>query len=129
MGSLNVPVGTDPDGDTQLDMLEDEAAQEAFEAVVEDARAPILQAALDRLQSSERDAIHAVFYNGEPKGTQHNALKRALRKLRNDYRLTQALEGYVTPIWQHTTLTAFKRDMTSSVERAAIRREALLERL
>lgn len=127
--SLDAPVGTDPDVSTQLDMLEDETAQAPFEAISSQACAPILKDALDRLPKEERSAVYAVFYEGAAQSAVAKPLQRGMRKLRNDHRLCASLEGYITPIWRHTTLSAFKRDMTSSVERAVLQRERIAEEM
>lgn len=129
VASLDAPTSDDSDGETQLDMLEDDAAQAPFEAVTDQACAPFLKAAINRLPDDERDAVWAVYYEGAAQTNISRPFQRGMRKLRNDRMLRASLEGYITPIWKHTTLTAFKRDMTSSVEWAAIRREALRERL
>lgn len=127
VASLDAPVADDGDG-VLLDTIEDKNAQRGFRDVLARSCTSCLQEALDKLPGDERRAICAVYFENVPRQEVLKPFLRGMRKLRNNNRLHELLEDYESPIWQHTTLTSFKRTGASSVERAAIRREDILTR-
>lgn len=137
--SLDEPINEEGDI-TRLDLYANEAAVNFDESIFEEEIRQALNNALARLPDTDRQIINRRYFQnvglkeiGEEMQVSPERIRqyesKALRKLRQDTRLTKKVIDY-TEVSNYVKIgiRGFKRTHTSSTEEAVLRREKLRER-
>lgn len=141
-GSLDAPLDDSPDGGTLLDTLADSSGLGSMKATEERIyRRQLREAvrlALEKLPAEQRAVLECRYYDGqtiaetaERGGISTADARRLERRGTNAMRSDRQLRAFIewnTPYYAHVGLRQFNTTRTSSVERAALYREALEER-
>lgn len=127
--SLDEPISDDDDV-TRLDNLADESLPAADDGIIMDERRAAVRAAMSRLEPSRREVVQRYDLRGQSLAgagecmgmtpIQAGTLRmKALRDMRRDWRLKQALDQD-TNFYRHKGVSAFNTDWTSVTEAAAL---------
>lgn len=138
--SLDEPINEEGDI-TRLDLYANEAAVNFDESIYEEEIRQALTESLARLPDNDREIIRKRFFKnntlneiGEEMQVSPERIRqyesKALRKLRQDTRLTKKVIDYTeVSNYAKIGIRGFNRTHTSSTEQAVIQREELRERL
>lgn len=133
---LDAPISEEGD-DTLLDLVEDPAAAEAFDAAEFISLQAIMREALSLLPVDQAAVIRARYGIGRPSamapriarelGADTDTVRRLQRagllELRKNKRLMEQAKDYLGICYRHVGVEAFRSTWTSSVELAAITHE------
>ncbi len=141
--SLNETSGEDNDLE-YIDLLADPNSEESFEDIIDNQfqseLRETLEKSISKLPANRADVIRKRYFEGETlqeiaakRGVNSSYIRQlevnALRKLRQDLTL-QSFHDEILSRWAYrgTGLTSFKENWESSVERAVIKMEELIDR-